>query len=113
NTFIRDNFELPADFTAPLNVELRIGGVEESVTVSGASPVVDVQSVTRRETLSRELIDALPTGRNFQTAGATLPSVSMGRFDVGGSTAMQQSTVISAGSIGNDMAVVVAGSGTS
>ena len=112
NTFIRDGFELSADFTAPLNVELRIGGVEESVTVSGASPVVDVQSVTRREALSRELIDALPTGRNFQTAGATLPSVSMGRFDVGGSTAMQTTnTLVAAGSRANDTTEEVDGMG--
>ena len=69
NTFVREGIELSADFTAPLNVEMRVGGLEETVTVSGASPVVDVQSVTRREAMSRDLIDALPTGRNFQTAG--------------------------------------------
>ena len=89
-----------------------MGGVEETVTVSGASPVVDVQSVARREALSRDLIDALPTGRNFQTAGATIPSVSMGRFDVGGSTAMQTTnTLVAAGSRANDTTEEVDGMG--
>jgi len=112
NTFVREGFELSADFTAPLNVDMRVGGLEETVTVSGASPVVDVQSVTRREAMSRELIDALPTGRNFQTAGATLPSVSMGRFDVGGSTAMQTgNTLVAAGSRANDTTEEVDGMG--
>lgn len=112
NTVVRQKFELSADFTAPLNVELRVGGVEETLTVSGASPVVDVQSVARREALSRELIDALPTGRNFQTAGATIPSVSMGRFDVGGSTAMQTgNTLVAAGSRANDTTEEVDGMG--
>jgi hypothetical protein len=112
NTFVREQLELPADFTAPLNVEMRVGGVEETVTVSGASPVVDVQTVTRRDVLSRELIDALPTGRNFQTAGATMPSVSMGRFDVGGSTAMQTgNTLVAAGSRANDTTEEVDGMG--
>jgi len=112
NTFVREKLELPADFTAPLNVELRVGGVEETVTVSGASPVVDVQSVTRRDVLSREFIDALPTGRNFQTAGATMPGVSMGRFDVGGSTAMQTNNwLVAAGSRANDTTQEVDGMG--
>ena len=77
--------------------------------MSGASPIVDVQTTQQREVLTRAVLDALPTGRNYQTIGATLPSVSMGRFDVGGSTAMQQSTVISAGSTGDDMAMLVDG----
>ena len=112
NTFVREQFELTADFTAPLNVEMKIGGVEETLTVSGASPVVDVETVTRRDVLSRELIDALPTGRNFQTAGATMPSVSMGRFDVGGSTAMQTgNTLVAAGSRANDTTEEVDGMG--
>ena len=112
NTYVRQGLELPADFTAPLNVELRVGGLEETVTVSGASPVVDVQSVTRREVMSRDLIDALPTGRNFQTAGATLPSVSMGRFDVGGNTAMQtNNTLVAAGSRADDTTQEVDGMG--
>ena len=112
NTFVREGLELPADFTAPLNVELRVGGLEETVTVSGASPVVDVQSVTRREAMSRDLIDALPTGRNFQTAGATLPSVSMGRFDVGGSSTMQTNNqLVAAGSRADDTTEEVDGMG--
>ncbi len=112
NTFVREGLGLSADFTAPLNVELRVGGVEETMTVSGVSPVVDVQSVTRREALSRDLIDALPTGRNFQTAGSIIPGVSMGRFDVGGSTAMQTgNTLVAAGSRANDTTEEVDGMG--
>ncbi len=105
----RDGVELSANFTASINAEMKVGGLEESITVSGAAPIVDVQTTQQREVLTRAVLDALPTGRNYQTIGATLPSVSMGRFDVGGSTAMQQSTVISAGSTGGDMAMLVDG----
>ena len=108
-TVKREGIELSANFTASINAEMKVGGLEESITVSGAAPIVDVQTTQQREVLSRAVLDALPTGRNYQTIGATLPSVSMGRFDVGGSTAMQQSTVISAGSTGNDMAMLVDG----
>lgn len=108
-TVRREGIELSANFTASINADMKVGGLEESITVSGAAPIVDVQTTQQREVLNRAVLDALPTGRNYQTIGATLPSVSMGRFDVGGSTAMQQSTVISAGSTGNDMAMLVDG----
>src|SRR6478752_3884791 len=44
NTFKREGLELPSNFTATVNADLKVGALEESVTVSGASPVVDVQS---------------------------------------------------------------------
>lgn len=108
-TIKREGIELTANFTASINADMKVGGLEETVTVSGASPIVDVQTTQQRDVLTRDVLDALPTGRNYQTIGATLPGVSMGRFDVGGSTAMQQSTVITAGSTGGDMAMLVDG----
>lgn len=108
-TVKREGVELPANFTASINAELRVGGVEETITVSGASPIVDVQTTERRDVIGRELLDSLPTGRNYQTIGSVLPGVTMGRFDVGGSTAMQQGTVISNGSQGGDMALLIDG----
>ncbi len=108
-TVIREGIELTANFTAAVNADLTVGGLEETITVSGASPIVDVQNTQRRDVLTRDVLDALPTGRNYQTIGSTLPGVSMGRFDVGGSTAMQQSTVITAGSQGADMAMLLDG----
>ena len=108
-TIKREGIELTANFTASVNADMKLGGLEESITVSGASPIVDVQTAQQRDVLTRDVLDALPTGRNYQTIGATLPGVSMGRFDVGGSTAMQQSTVITAGSVGGDMAILVDG----
>ena len=87
-TVIREGIRLEADFTAPLNVELPLGTLEETVTVSGASPVVDVQSSVRREVVTRESLEALPTGRSFVTMANALPGVTTGGFDVGGSSSM-------------------------
>lgn len=109
STIRREGIELTANFTASVNAEMQVGSLEESITVSGAAPIVDVQTTQQREVVTRAVLDALPTGRNYQTIAATLPSVNMGRFDVGGSTAMQQTTVISAGSVGADMAMLVDG----
>jgi hypothetical protein len=88
NTVVRENIELESNFTAPINVEMRIGSLEESITVTGESPVVDVQTSGRREVVSQELIESLPTGRNFQLLAGTVPAVSTGVFDVGGSSTM-------------------------
>src|SRR5688572_29807802 len=88
STVVREGIRLEADFTAPLNVELQVGALEETVTVTGASPVVDVQSSVRREVVTRESLEALPTGRSFVTMANALPAVTTGGFDVGGSSSM-------------------------
>ena len=62
NTFKRDALELPSNFTATVNADLKVGALEESVTVSGASPVVDVQSNQKTQVISRDVLDAVPTG---------------------------------------------------
>ncbi|HMF96611.1 MAG TPA: TonB-dependent receptor [Vicinamibacterales bacterium] len=86
----RDRIELPANFTATINAELKIGALEESVTVSGESPVVDVQSAARTTVLSRETLDSIPTGRTIQSVGQLVVGVTLNVPDVGGSRAMQQ-----------------------
>src|SRR5204863_2378297 len=72
----REGIELPASFTATVNAEMRVGTVEETVTVSGASPTVDVQNVVTQKVFSKEVLDSLPAARSGQastglTAGAT------------------------------------------
>jgi hypothetical protein len=109
STILREGIVLEANFAAQVNAEMRVGSLEETVTVTGQSPIVDVHTTERREVLNREVLDALPTGRNYQTIAAALPAVSMGRFDVAGSTAMQQGTVTVYGSLGGDMGLEVDG----
>jgi hypothetical protein len=87
-TIARDGILLEAQFTAPVNVEMRVGGLEETITVTGASPVVDVQSSSRRDVVSQQLLESLPTARQFAYMANTVPSVSTGGFDVGGSSSM-------------------------
>ena len=61
NTVKRDGIELTGTFTASINAELRVGGVAETITVSGETPVVDVASTKRQTTLSSELLTTAPT----------------------------------------------------
>jgi hypothetical protein len=108
-TIRHEGLALEANFTATVNAEMKVGTVEETITVSGDAPLVDVQTTTKREVLSRDLLDSLPTGRSFQGIGATLPALSMGRFDVAGSNAMQQGVLVVYGGTGTDLAMEVDG----
>jgi hypothetical protein len=87
-TIRREGIVLEANFTAPINVDMKVGAVAESITVTGETPVVDVQTSQRREVVTQQLLESLPTGRNFQLMAGTVPSVTTGVFDVGGSSAM-------------------------
>jgi hypothetical protein len=90
NTLIRDAIELPADFTATVSVQLSVGSLQESVTVSGQSPLVDVQSSARTLVINRDLLDALPTPRNTQSFGYLAQGVRLSKPDVGGAQMMEQ-----------------------
>jgi hypothetical protein len=109
NTIRREGIELPADFTATVSAEMKIGALEETVTVTGASPVVDVKSATQQQVLSRDLLDALPTGRNIWAVGSTLNGISLSAPDVGGTAGMQQTYMAVHGSDRRDNVIQVDG----
>ena len=88
NTLKRDGIDLPNNFTASVNAELRVGGIEETITVSGQSPVVDVQNAAARNQITREALDTVPTNKTLEAFAALTPGVSMQQTigqDVGGS----------------------------
>ena len=86
----REGVELPSNFVMTFNSELKVGSLEETLTVTGASPTVDVQTSTKSQVLNRETLDAIPTGRTIQGMGQLITGVSLNIPDVGGSRAMQQ-----------------------
>ena len=84
----REGIVLSAGFTAPVNASLAVGSLEETVTVSGASPTVDVQNVRTQNTISREQLDSLPSGQALSALAALTLGVKMAGVvtqDVGGS----------------------------
>jgi hypothetical protein len=87
-TVRREGIDLPGGFTATVNADMRVGAVEETITVSGASPLVDTQNVRQQNVVQRDLLDALPSGgRSVQALVSLTPGVSMAatQQDVGGS----------------------------
>jgi Carboxypeptidase regulatory-like domain len=81
----REGIELTGSFVATVNAELRVGTVAETVTVTGDSPIVDVQNAKRQLTLSDEVITAIPSARVYHSLMALVPGVVLsGNQDVGG-----------------------------
>ena len=58
----REGIELAGAFTATVNVELRVGALEETITVTGETPIVDVQSSRRQQVLDRRVDQRHPDG---------------------------------------------------
>jgi hypothetical protein len=90
STVKREGVELQSNFTSTINADLKVGAVEETVTVSGSSPVVDVQSNSKAQVLTRDVLDAVPTAHTIQGVGQLVVGVTLTSPDVGGSQAMQQ-----------------------
>ena len=64
NTLKREGIQLPAEFTATVNAELSVGTLQETVTVTGEAPVVDIRSSGTQMQVERDTLEALPgTGR--------------------------------------------------
>ncbi len=77
NTVKRDGINLTGAFTASVDAEMRVGALEETITVTGEAPIVDVQSSTRQRVMDADAISTLPTGRNMFELGVLIPGVSM------------------------------------
>ena len=76
STLKREGLELPAAFTATVNAELKVGGLEETVTVSGAAPLVDTRAFQQRRVLTAETTEGLPAIQRAPAAYAVfLPGV--------------------------------------
>lgn len=84
-TVRREGIRLTAGFTAKLDVVMNVGQLEETVTVKGTAPVVDVASTTITTHVTKEVLDAIPTGRNAYTGLLELaPGARTTAIDVGG-----------------------------
>src|SRR5215471_4852822 len=84
----REGVQLTGTFTASIDAELRVGNLQETITVSGESPIVDIQSANKQRVIDRDLIDKLPAGRSPFAQMALIPGVTVpaANQDVGGAT---------------------------
>jgi hypothetical protein len=82
STVKRDAIELTGFFTAAVNAEMRVGTVEETITVTGETPIVDVQNAQRQTVLSKDVINAIPTAGTYNALLVLVPGLFGGQQDV-------------------------------
>lgn len=88
NTFIRDGVGLTAGFTASVNADMKVGALAETITVSGAAPLVDTQNVKQQSVISSDLLAALPSGsKGHMDLIRLIPGMSSDRAQGGGGAA--------------------------
>lgn len=105
----RSGITLPASFTATVNADMSVGAVEEAITVTAASPLVDVRSSVSQSVMNRETLDTIPTGKDPFAVGQLIAGVTTATPDVGGTQVMQQPTLQVHGSSNNDNVFMVDG----
>src|SRR6476661_2154670 len=72
----REGIELTGTFVATVNGDLKVGALEETITVTGETPVVDVQSVKVQTTVSKDILNAIPSSRSASGIQALIPGMS-------------------------------------
>ncbi|HEY3043395.1 MAG TPA: carboxypeptidase regulatory-like domain-containing protein [Vicinamibacterales bacterium] len=76
STVLREGIELTGTFVASVNAEMRVGAIEETITVTGETPIVDVQSAKIQQVLSKEILAAIPSSRNAAGIQSLVPGMS-------------------------------------
>ena len=113
NTVKREGVTVAGSGNVAVDADLRVGALEETVTVTGEAPVVDTQSITQQRVLNSEMVDALPSARNYFGLARMIPGTLGGGNDVGGSLIQDVGqSVIVHGSRNVDQRVTVNGVST-
>ena len=109
NTVKREGIELTGSFTATVNIEMKVGAVEETITVTGEAPVVNIQGATAQRVMNSTVIGEIPSGRSVIMA-VLVPGVSqpVGTApDVGGTAGSGTATdLVAHGSQGDSMRIM-------
>jgi hypothetical protein len=90
NTVKRSGIQISLGFTANVNVDLAVATLQETVTVSGASPVIDTSATRVQQNFKLEQLNSIPNGRDMWALLAATPGVVMSSIDIGGNRAGTQ-----------------------
>ena len=113
-TVKRDGIELSGSFAATVNAELRVGSINETITVTSEAPIVDVQNGSKQRVLGQEVLTGIPTGRTPLTTAILIPGMNITNQDVGGTNIINTTggSITIHGGSGNDQRVMIDGLST-
>ena len=97
NVFKRDGVELSGSFVATINADMKVGAIAETITVTGETPLVDVRSSAVQKVVTKEIVDAVPTGRLGINLAALQPGIILG---AGGGVGVANSNSLTTQDIG-------------
>lgn len=106
NAVKRDGIQIALGFTATVNVELALASLQETVTVTGDSPVIDTTATRTVQTFKLEQLNSIPNGRDMWSLLAVTPGVQMAKIDVGGNKAGSQTAYTAYGLSGQARVLV-------
>ena len=75
STVRREGIELTGTFVASVDVDLKVGSLEETITVTGESPIVDIQRTTQQRVFNQQVIEAIPAGRSHINMVVLIPGL--------------------------------------
>jgi len=111
-TTVREGVELAGTAIVTINADMTVGGVQETITVSGEAPTVNLQTTTRQAVMDQEIVSAIPSSRTPFTTGVLIPGVRRGAFmsqDVGGSVVQEVASLEANGGRTADQRMMVNG----
>ena len=108
STFKRENIVLAGEFAATIDAEMKVGAVEETITVSAESPIVDIVNAKQERVLSADVIEDLPSSRVHSSLAQLIPGIQTANQDVGG-TVVAAGLLSGHGSKGPDSRIMVNG----
>jgi hypothetical protein len=108
-TVVRSDIRIEQGFSAQINTELGVAGLDETITVAGVSPVVDVRSTTQGVHFDSAQLQAIPSGRDVFSMLSQTPGITVDRQNVGGSSMGQQTQFVSRGATASDVRTSVDG----
>ena len=103
---IREGIQVTLGFNAAVNVKLGVASLEETVTVTGESPVVDPSATRLQTNYDQQTLASLPNARDMWSLLGATPSVALARVDVGGSTAGTQTNYFAYGYFGQNRPLI-------
>ena len=90
---VKQTIVVPANVAVPVDAELKVGTVGETVNVEARVATVDVENTAHPETLTRSDMDSLPTGRYMQSIASYVPGAHLNLPDIGGSQQIEQNYI--------------------
>ena len=103
---VREGIRITLGFNAQVNISLNVATLQETVTVSGQSPVIDASATRIQTNYDQQMLSSIPNARDMWSLLSTTPSVTLNRVDVGGSTAGTQTTYFAYGYSGQNRPLI-------